>query len=50
MSRDATTSDPRDIDTLGIGVGGMWEEIVAFGVPRLSPATRIRALEEAINT
>ena len=26
----------------------MWEEIVALGVPRLSPAARIRALEEAI--
>jgi Luciferase-like monooxygenase len=33
---------------LGIGAGGMWEEIVALGVPRLSPADRIRALEEAI--
>src|SRR5580658_4350405 len=33
---------------LGIGAGGMWEEIVALGVPRLSPAARIRALEEAI--
>jgi alkanesulfonate monooxygenase SsuD/methylene tetrahydromethanopterin reductase-like flavin-dependent oxidoreductase (luciferase family) len=33
---------------LGVGAGGMWEEIVALGVPRLSPATRIRALEEAI--
>ena len=31
-----------------MGAGGMWEEIVALGVPRLSPATRIRALEEAI--
>jgi alkanesulfonate monooxygenase SsuD/methylene tetrahydromethanopterin reductase-like flavin-dependent oxidoreductase (luciferase family) len=33
---------------LGIGAGGMWEEIVALGVPRLSPGARIRALEEAI--
>jgi alkanesulfonate monooxygenase SsuD/methylene tetrahydromethanopterin reductase-like flavin-dependent oxidoreductase (luciferase family) len=33
---------------LGIGAGGMEEEIVALGVPRLSPVARIRALEEAI--
>src|SRR5580704_13813815 len=33
---------------LGMGAGGMWDEIVALGVPRLSPAARIRALEEAI--
>jgi alkanesulfonate monooxygenase SsuD/methylene tetrahydromethanopterin reductase-like flavin-dependent oxidoreductase (luciferase family) len=33
---------------LGMGAGGMWEEIVALGVPRLSPAARIRALEEAV--
>jgi alkanesulfonate monooxygenase SsuD/methylene tetrahydromethanopterin reductase-like flavin-dependent oxidoreductase (luciferase family) len=33
---------------LGLGAGGMWEEIVALGVARLSPAARIRALEEAI--
>ena len=33
---------------LGLGAGGIWEEIVALGVPRLSPAGRIRALEEAI--
>ncbi len=33
---------------LGMGAGGMWEEIAALGVPRLSPAARIRALEEAI--
>src|SRR5580704_3803950 len=33
---------------LGIGAGGMSEEIVALGVPRLSPAARIGALEEAI--
>src|SRR5580658_4989709 len=28
---------------LGIGAGGMEEEIVALGVPRLSPGARIRA-------
>jgi alkanesulfonate monooxygenase SsuD/methylene tetrahydromethanopterin reductase-like flavin-dependent oxidoreductase (luciferase family) len=33
---------------LGIGSGGLEEEIVALGVPRLSPGARIRALEEAI--
>lgn len=33
---------------LGMGAGGSWEEIVALGVPRLSPAARVRALEEAI--
>lgn len=33
---------------LGLGAGGSWEEIVALGVPRLSPADRVRALEEAI--
>ena len=33
---------------LGMGAGGMWDEIVALGVPRLSPSARIRALEEAI--
>jgi alkanesulfonate monooxygenase SsuD/methylene tetrahydromethanopterin reductase-like flavin-dependent oxidoreductase (luciferase family) len=33
---------------LGLGAGGSWEEIVALGVPRLLPAARIRALEEAI--
>jgi alkanesulfonate monooxygenase SsuD/methylene tetrahydromethanopterin reductase-like flavin-dependent oxidoreductase (luciferase family) len=33
---------------LGLGAGGMSEEIVALGVPRLSPAARVRALEEAI--
>ena len=33
---------------LGLGAGGSWEEIVALGVPRLSPSARIRALEEAI--
>jgi len=33
---------------LGMGAGGMLEEIVALGVPRLSPAARVRALEEAV--
>jgi alkanesulfonate monooxygenase SsuD/methylene tetrahydromethanopterin reductase-like flavin-dependent oxidoreductase (luciferase family) len=33
---------------LGIGAGGLEEEIVALGVRRLSPAARVRALEEAI--
>jgi alkanesulfonate monooxygenase SsuD/methylene tetrahydromethanopterin reductase-like flavin-dependent oxidoreductase (luciferase family) len=33
---------------LGMGAGGIWDEIVALGVPRLSPAARVRALEEAI--
>ena len=33
---------------LGMGAGGMPEEIAALGVPRLSPAARVRALEEAI--
>jgi alkanesulfonate monooxygenase SsuD/methylene tetrahydromethanopterin reductase-like flavin-dependent oxidoreductase (luciferase family) len=33
---------------LGMGAGGLWEEIVALGVPRLSSAARIRALEEAV--
>jgi alkanesulfonate monooxygenase SsuD/methylene tetrahydromethanopterin reductase-like flavin-dependent oxidoreductase (luciferase family) len=33
---------------LGLGAGGLWEEIVALGVPRLSPGARIRALEEAM--
>jgi alkanesulfonate monooxygenase SsuD/methylene tetrahydromethanopterin reductase-like flavin-dependent oxidoreductase (luciferase family) len=33
---------------LALGAGGMEEEIVALGVPRLSPGARARALEEAI--
>ncbi|EIV92540.1 LLM class flavin-dependent oxidoreductase [Frankia sp. QA3] len=33
---------------LGIGAGGLWDEIVKFGVRRLSPAAAVRALEEAI--
>jgi alkanesulfonate monooxygenase SsuD/methylene tetrahydromethanopterin reductase-like flavin-dependent oxidoreductase (luciferase family) len=33
---------------LGMGAGGMEEEIAALGVPRLSPGARVRALEEAV--
>jgi alkanesulfonate monooxygenase SsuD/methylene tetrahydromethanopterin reductase-like flavin-dependent oxidoreductase (luciferase family) len=33
---------------LGMGAGGMEEEIAALGVLRLSPGARVRALEEAI--
>jgi alkanesulfonate monooxygenase SsuD/methylene tetrahydromethanopterin reductase-like flavin-dependent oxidoreductase (luciferase family) len=33
---------------LGMGAGGLSEEIAALGVPRLPPAARVRALEEAI--
>jgi alkanesulfonate monooxygenase SsuD/methylene tetrahydromethanopterin reductase-like flavin-dependent oxidoreductase (luciferase family) len=33
---------------LGMGAGGLEQEIAALGVPRLSPAARVRALEEAI--
>ena len=42
----SVVSDSRFI--LGIGAGGLVEEIAALGVPRLSPAARVRALEEAI--
>jgi len=42
----STISDGRVI--LGMGAGGLSEEIIALGVPRLSPAARIRALEEAV--
>ena len=35
---------------LGLGAGGLDEEILALGVPRLSPGARIRALDEAITT
>jgi alkanesulfonate monooxygenase SsuD/methylene tetrahydromethanopterin reductase-like flavin-dependent oxidoreductase (luciferase family) len=31
-----------------LGAGGLEEEFIALGVPRLSPAARVRALEEAI--
>ncbi|WP_261566235.1 LLM class flavin-dependent oxidoreductase [Frankia gtarii] len=33
---------------LGIGAGGLWDEITRFGVRRLSPPEAVRALEEAI--
>ncbi|MEZ0110128.1 alkanesulfonate monooxygenase SsuD/methylene tetrahydromethanopterin reductase-like flavin-dependent oxidoreductase (luciferase family) [Catenulispora sp. EB89] len=33
---------------LVLGANGSWEEVDAFGIPRLSPGARIRALEEAI--
>lgn len=33
---------------LAMGAGGMWQDIVGFGAPRLSRAARVRALEEAI--
>ena len=33
---------------LGMGAGGMWEEVVALGGPQLSPAARVRALEETV--
>ena len=33
---------------LGLGAGGLDEEIVALGVPRRPPAARVRALKEAI--
>jgi alkanesulfonate monooxygenase SsuD/methylene tetrahydromethanopterin reductase-like flavin-dependent oxidoreductase (luciferase family) len=43
----STVSAGRFVLGLGAG-GGLEEEIVALGVPRLSPAARVRALEEAI--
>lgn len=33
---------------LGIGAGGLWDEIVKLGVHRLSPGDAVRAVEEAI--
>ncbi len=33
---------------LGLGAGGLWDEIVKLGVPRLEPGAAVRALEEAI--
>jgi alkanesulfonate monooxygenase SsuD/methylene tetrahydromethanopterin reductase-like flavin-dependent oxidoreductase (luciferase family) len=33
---------------LGIGAGGSWDAIATLGVPRLSPASSVRAMEEAI--
>jgi len=32
----------------GIGAGAIWDMIVKLGVPRLSPASAVRAMEEAI--
>jgi alkanesulfonate monooxygenase SsuD/methylene tetrahydromethanopterin reductase-like flavin-dependent oxidoreductase (luciferase family) len=33
---------------LGIGAGGLWDELAKLGVERRSPAAAVRALEEAI--
>jgi alkanesulfonate monooxygenase SsuD/methylene tetrahydromethanopterin reductase-like flavin-dependent oxidoreductase (luciferase family) len=33
---------------LGIGAGGLWDEIAKLGVPRLGPGAAVRAFEEAI--
>lgn len=33
---------------LGLGAGGLWDEIVKLGVERLGPAAAVRAFEEAI--
>jgi alkanesulfonate monooxygenase SsuD/methylene tetrahydromethanopterin reductase-like flavin-dependent oxidoreductase (luciferase family) len=33
---------------LGIGAGGLWDEIAKLGVPRREPGAAVRALEEAI--
>jgi alkanesulfonate monooxygenase SsuD/methylene tetrahydromethanopterin reductase-like flavin-dependent oxidoreductase (luciferase family) len=33
---------------LGMGAGGLWDEIAKLGVPRLDPAAAVRAFEEAI--
>jgi alkanesulfonate monooxygenase SsuD/methylene tetrahydromethanopterin reductase-like flavin-dependent oxidoreductase (luciferase family) len=33
---------------LGMGAGGLWQEITRLGVRRLSPAQAVRAMEEAI--
>ncbi|WP_020577420.1 LLM class flavin-dependent oxidoreductase [Actinopolymorpha alba] len=33
---------------LGIGAGGLWDDIARLGVPRRSPAAAVRAMEEAI--
>jgi alkanesulfonate monooxygenase SsuD/methylene tetrahydromethanopterin reductase-like flavin-dependent oxidoreductase (luciferase family) len=50
LARSVTTLSTisRGRVVLGLGAGGSWEEIVALGVPRLSPGARTRALEEAI--
>lgn len=34
--------------TLGIGAGGLWDDIARLGARRLSPGAAVRALEEAI--
>jgi len=46
--RHGTVNDLSGRFVLGVWCGRMWEEIVALGVPRLSPGDRVRALEEAI--
>ncbi|MFE0455437.1 LLM class flavin-dependent oxidoreductase [Streptomyces sp. NPDC058914] len=33
---------------LGMGAGGLWDDIARLGVPRLGPGAAVRALEEAI--
>ncbi|MCM3920163.1 LLM class flavin-dependent oxidoreductase [Frankia sp. AiPs1] len=33
---------------LGIGAGGLWDDMARLGVPRRSPAQAVRAMEEAI--
>ncbi|GAA2618341.1 LLM class flavin-dependent oxidoreductase [Actinomadura fulvescens] len=33
---------------LGIGAGGLWDDIARLGAPRLGPGAAVRALEEAI--
>ena len=33
---------------LGIGAGGLWDDIARLGAPRRSPAAAVRAMEEAI--
>ncbi len=33
---------------LGIGAGGMWDQIVKLGVPRLEPGAAVRGMAEAI--
>jgi alkanesulfonate monooxygenase SsuD/methylene tetrahydromethanopterin reductase-like flavin-dependent oxidoreductase (luciferase family) len=33
---------------LGIGAGGLWDEIAKLGAPQLGPGAAVRALEEAI--
>ena len=33
---------------LGIGAGGLWDDIARLGVERLTPAAAVRAMEEAI--